>query len=107
MEYDRELDMSDVAALIAPRPLVLVIGTSDPINPLEWTRRAFEEVRRIYRAAGAEDCCRLVVGAEGHRFYAAEAWPVFEEVCRVSSGDRLCDFPLRNVVQTPIRPRLR
>ncbi len=86
MEYDRELDMSDVAALIAPRPLVLVIGTSDPINPLEWTRRAFEEVRRIYRAAGAEDRCRLVVGAEGHRFYAAEAWPVFEEVCRVSSG---------------------
>jgi len=74
------MEMSDLAVLIAPRPLVLVIGTSDPINPLEWTKQAFAEVQGIYRAAGAEDNCRLVIGREGHRFYAADAWPVFEEL---------------------------
>jgi hypothetical protein len=26
--------------------------------------------------AGAADCCHLVVGAEGHRFYADQSWPV-------------------------------
>ena len=47
----------------------------------------FNPVRQIYQAAGAEDRCRLVVGAEGHRFYAAEAWPVFEEVCRGAAAE--------------------
>ena len=30
----------------------------------------------LYKAAGAEGNCALVVGAEGHRFYADDAWPV-------------------------------
>jgi len=41
----------------------------------------FETIRQIYRAAGAADRCRLVVGPEGHRFYADLAWPVF---CKLS-----------------------
>ena len=31
-------------------------------------------------AAGAPDKVRHVVGPEGHRFYAAQTWPVFDEV---------------------------
>jgi len=38
------------------------------------TRRAFKDLKAIYRAAGAEDRCRLVVGDGGHRFYARKAW---------------------------------
>jgi len=41
----------------------------------------FETIRQIYWAAGAADRCRLVVGPEGHRFYADLAWPVF---CKLS-----------------------
>ena len=72
------MEMADLAMLIAPRPLILVIGTQDPINPLDKTREAFEKVKEIYAAAGAPDNCHLVVGEGGHRFYADDAWPVFE-----------------------------
>lgn len=69
-------DMGDMAAMIAPKNLVVVCGRDDPIFPLAGTRRAFARIREIYAAAGAEEKCALVVGEGGHRFYADDAWPV-------------------------------
>ncbi len=69
-------EMSDIMGLFAPKPVVLVHGKDDPIFPIAATRRAFRELQRIYAAAGAKDRCHLVVGNEGHRFYADQAWPV-------------------------------
>ncbi len=69
-------EMADVAGLIAPRPLVVVAGAQDDIFPIGATRRAFRKLKRIYAASGAADRCHLVVGPEGHRFYADLAWPV-------------------------------
>ena len=73
-------EMYDLAMLIAPRPLLIVCGREDDIFPLEGVQAAFAVVQQIYRAAGSEDACRLVIGPEGHRFYPEEAWPVFETV---------------------------
>jgi dienelactone hydrolase len=67
-------EMSDVAGLIAPRPLVIVAGREDDIFPVAATRRSFAKLKRIYRAAGADGKCKLVVGEGGHRFYADIAW---------------------------------
>jgi len=68
-------EMSDIMGLFAPKPLVIVAGEEDPIFPIEATRRAFHALRRIYKACKAGAHCHLVVGSEGHRFYAKEAWP--------------------------------
>lgn len=68
-------ECADVVGLFAPRPVVIVAGKSDPIFPIAGVRRAFRDLKRIYRAAGAPDRCHLVVGSGGHRFYAAAAWP--------------------------------
>jgi hypothetical protein len=69
-------EMADVTGLFAPRPVVIVAGQEDDIFPIEATRRAFEDLKGIYAACGAEDRCHLVIGSEGHRFYADDAWPV-------------------------------
>jgi dienelactone hydrolase len=69
-------DMGDVLGLFAPRPVVVVAGRDDDIFPLGGVRTVFEQLRRIYAAAGAADRCQLIVGAGGHRFYADDAWPV-------------------------------
>lgn len=69
-------EMADVMGLFAPRPVVLVCGAEDTIFPVDATRRAFSDLQKIYRAAGALDRCHLVVGPAGHRFYADDAWPV-------------------------------
>jgi dienelactone hydrolase len=68
-------EMGELAGLVAPRKLIAVAGETDEIFPIEGTRRAFETARSIYAAAGCEENIRLVVGPEGHRFYADLAWP--------------------------------
>jgi hypothetical protein len=70
--------------LFAPKPVVIVAGRKDTIFPIKGARRGFSELRRIYAAFGAANRCRLVVGSEGHRFYADRAWPVMlEEIARL------------------------
>lgn len=72
-----DMDMPDIAVLIAPRPMAIVAGEHDELADIAEVRRGFETVRRIYAAAGAPDACRLVVGPEGHRFYAGPGWDAF------------------------------
>lgn len=73
----RYFEMGDLAGLIAPRPLIVVAGRKDPIFPFPAVQETFATIQQIYAAAGAPERCRLVVGEEGHRFYADAAWPVF------------------------------
>lgn len=77
-------EMADVLGLFAPRPVVVVAGKDDDIFPIDAVRSEFERLKAIYAAAGAEDRCHLLVGPEGHRFYADLAWPVaLEELGRL------------------------
>ncbi len=73
-------DMGDMAGLIAPRPYVQVNGELDNIFRIDGAKECHEIAKGLYKAAGAEDNCRLVVGPEGHRFYADAAWPVMHEL---------------------------
>lgn len=70
-------EMGDLAGLIAPRPLIVVAGATDPIFPLHGVQENFSTIHRIYETAGLAENCRLVVGDGGHRFYPDDAWPVF------------------------------
>jgi len=74
LETGKHAEMADVMGLFAPRPLVIVAGRTDSIFPIRGVREAFRHLQAIYRAAGAADRCHLVVGPEGHRFYAKAAW---------------------------------
>lgn len=74
------LEFADVAGAIAPRPAVIAMGREDPLFPLAGVEAAFARVQQIYRAAGAENAARLVVGPQGHRFYAELAWPAFTDL---------------------------
>ncbi len=73
-------EMGDLALLIAPRPLIVVCGKDDPIFPLAGVQREFAKVEKIYEAMGVPNNCALVIGQEGHRFYAAQSWPVYAEM---------------------------
>lgn len=71
-------EMADLAVMIAPRYLIAVNGIHDHLQPFEATEREFERVKGIFEKAGAPNHCQLVVGPEGHRFYADLAWDVFD-----------------------------
>jgi len=84
-------EMEDVLGLFAPKPVVIVAGEKDDIFPISATRTAFRNLRRIYDACGAGNRCHLVVGSEGHRFYAEKAWPVMlNEIGRIQRTRTSC-----------------
>jgi len=74
--------MGEIAALAAPRPQVIVNGEKDPGFPISGTPAQWEITQAAYRDAGAADNVRLIIGPEGHRFYPALAWPVFDELLK-------------------------
>ena len=84
-------EMPDVMGLFAPRPVVLVAGKEDGIFPIAGVRKAFRHLKTIYAAAGAAGRCHLVVGGEGHRFYAKEAWPeMLKEIAPKEGNEAPC-----------------
>ncbi len=46
-------EMREIAALIAPRPLLVISGEKDPIFPIAATRRAYAELEKVYACLGA------------------------------------------------------
>ncbi|HAU37156.1 MAG TPA: hypothetical protein DCX07_05510 [Phycisphaerales bacterium] len=72
-------EMSDLAGLITPRPLLIVAGKTDRIFPIDAVRRGFAAASEIYRDAGAADCIELYEGEGGHRYYAARVWNFLRE----------------------------
>ena len=47
-------EMREIAALIAPRPALIISGIHDPIFPIKATRRAYRELKEVYKLLGAE-----------------------------------------------------
>ena len=74
----RYFDMGDLAAMIAPKKLVVVCGRRDDIFPIAGVQEVYDVIQGLYAAFGAPENCALVVGDDGHRFYADKAWPVMK-----------------------------
>jgi len=75
----RDFDMGDLAAMIAPRTFVAINGKLDRSFPLESAQEQLALAKIIYDQLGCSAKCRLEVGPEGHRYYAAIAWPALKE----------------------------
>ena len=75
-------DMGDMTGMIAPRPLVIVLGKDDPLYPQQGVQKAFREAQRMYTGAHAADKLKLVIGDGGHRFYADIGWKAMNDFLR-------------------------
>ena len=67
--------ISDVAGLVAPRPLLAEAGERDPLFPLAGVRRAAARLRAIYARSGAGGAARLSVFPGRHRIDGRAAYP--------------------------------
>ncbi len=72
----RVADLPEIAAMIAPRPLLIQNGRGDPLYTLEAVVAGFETVSRAYTAAGAPGSVSLDLFDGGHRYVSdgPEAW---------------------------------
>jgi len=71
-------DTPEVFGLIAPRPLLLELGTVDGTSPEIFAMEAYAEIERIYEAAGARDRLDLDVFETGHKYHGAKAFDWFD-----------------------------
>jgi dipeptidyl aminopeptidase/acylaminoacyl peptidase len=46
-------EMRDIAALIAPRPLLIISGKKEPMFPIAATRQAFSDLKEVYERLDA------------------------------------------------------
>jgi dienelactone hydrolase len=80
-QFLRELltfgDISTVAGLIAPRPLLAEIGEQDDCFVLDDALRCYAEVAQVYAAAGAGDRLRRDVFPGPHAFSGRLAFDCF------------------------------
>ena len=67
-------EMSDIAGLIAPRPVRMLHGIKDEIYPINETRKAFADLKMIYSAAGVAGNAELYEGSAGHQYYKEGSW---------------------------------
>lgn len=67
-------EMSDIAGLIAPRPLLVESGTEDDDFPVEGARSAYRELQRIYEALNAPERLDIDVFPGGHQFSGRKAF---------------------------------
>ncbi len=72
------LDMGDIAALIAPRPLLIETGTRDPLNGASGLRNVYSQtsiIRRSYKIMEKEKLFKHDVFEGDHRWHGVEAIP--------------------------------
>lgn len=69
------LEHADIAALIAPRPLLVETGRGDPSFLVKDAEAAVEELRPVYRLLGAEERLTLHVHDGAHEISGEQAFP--------------------------------
>jgi hypothetical protein len=73
----RYLDLPDLAALIAPRAVLVINGSRDELFPPESVDAAFKKIDRCFRKAGVPDRQRCRLYDAPHQFNVemqGEAW---------------------------------
>ncbi|MGD9496747.1 MAG: dienelactone hydrolase family protein [Armatimonadota bacterium] len=71
-------DTPDIFGLIAPRPLLLELGTVDGTSPEIFAMEAWAQIERIYDAAGARDRLDIDVFETGHIYHGAKSFDWFD-----------------------------
>jgi len=80
-------DYPQVAALVAPRPLLLVNTDSDTIFPLDGVLRTHAHLRHLYRLFNASNHLGLVIGPGPHKDTQDLQVPVFRWFNRHLKGE--------------------
>jgi dienelactone hydrolase len=75
----RWADLPDVAALIAPRPLLIEAGLDDDIFPIDASREAHRVLEAAYRLLDAEQKLWRDEFPGGHRWSGARAYDFMEQ----------------------------
>lgn len=72
------LDIGDIAACIAPRPLLIETGSNDPLNGKSGLKNVYSQtsiIKKAYKILGNEKLFKHDVFEGGHKWHGVEAIP--------------------------------
>jgi dienelactone hydrolase len=72
------MEHADLAALVAPRPLLIQSGDEDPLFPVATAREALDRVRAVYELMGAGDRLAHDVFSGEHQWNGPGAYPFID-----------------------------
>ena len=72
------MEMDDILALAAPRPVLIFAGKDDHIWPYDGAEAVANSARAVYEALKAPDRLRTAPAEGGHSYHPDVAWPAFE-----------------------------
>jgi dienelactone hydrolase len=72
-------ELYDIAALVAPRPLLIESGAQDPIFPLHGVLEAYEQLHGAYAALGAAAELEQAITPLGHQIGGGRAYAFLRE----------------------------
>ncbi len=72
------LELDDVVALCAPRPVLVFSGRQDHIWPFAGAEAVVRSARAVYEALEAPHALRAAAADGGHSYHPEVAWPAFE-----------------------------
>lgn len=84
-------DFAKLAALVAPRPLLIANTDKDPIFPVDGVERIHRDVASVYRALGAKDKLGLLITEGPHKDTQELQVPAFRWFKRFL--DHVPDYP--------------
>ncbi|MGH9308207.1 MAG: hypothetical protein ACRD1U_02455 [Vicinamibacterales bacterium] len=73
----RMWDLADVAALIAPRPLLIASASQDGIFPIHAIREVHSQLERLYKTLDRPEHLRLVETPGGHSYHEQSRTAIF------------------------------
>jgi hypothetical protein len=68
----------DIAALIAPRALLIESGTEDQIFPSAVAAAEHSKLAKVYAALGAADRTEIEILEGGHAWHGVRAYPFLQ-----------------------------
>ena len=74
------IDFTDIAGAITKAKMLVVMGRLDPLFPNKSVLEAADKVKAIFAEQGRPEDFDLIVGPQGHRFYADLSWPRYMEM---------------------------
>ena len=77
------MDMEHLVALSAPRPQLILIGTDDPLSPIEGVRTIRHYAEKVYADANQSDRFKVVEYAELGHVYTSEMLETMVEWLKV------------------------
>ena len=94
-------DYPQLAAMVAPRPLLIENSDKDPIFPLDGVVRVHKKVRELYRLYGAPDKLALTITDGPHKDTQELQVPMLHWFNRYLKGE---DPPLETVARPLFQP---